>query len=147
MISFISRLPRNDVEIVLQIRFQHLERPSQFGGDECVHSQWDQKECKEEGDCQPQDHCGGTFACGPNGKKMSNLSVNTVCLLPNFEMHCACVLTGRCIAQPLRCNGETECLSQEDEIGCNEINERETKCTDMMGIPGAEKSSQGYDDD
>ncbi|XP_056597020.1 complement component C8 alpha chain [Triplophysa dalaica] len=100
-----------------QTRFQHLERPSQFRGDECVHSQWDQKECKEEGECQPQDHCGGTFACGPNG---------------------------RCIAQPLRCNGEIECLSQEDETGCNEINERETKCTDMMGIPGAEKGSQGY---
>ncbi|KAI7809993.1 putative complement component C8 alpha chain [Triplophysa rosa] len=98
-------------------RFQHLERPSQFGGEQCVHSQWDKRECKEEGDCQPQDHCGETFACGPNG---------------------------RCIGQQLRCSGESECLSGEDEIDCNEINKRETKCIDMLAIPGAEKSTQGF---
>ncbi|XP_055059541.2 complement component C8 alpha chain [Misgurnus anguillicaudatus] len=100
-------------------RFQYLERPSQFGGQQCVHSQWDKRKCPEEGDCQPQDHCGEMFACGPSG---------------------------RCIGQQLRCNGETECLSEEDESDCTVINTRETKCkeTDMMLIPGAEKGTQGY---
>ncbi|XP_067308373.1 complement component C8 alpha chain [Pseudorasbora parva] len=99
-------------------RFQYLERPSQFGGQQCFHSQWEKSECHEEGECQLQeDHCGDMFACG---------------------------LGGRCIGQQLRCNDEIDCVNQLDEIGCEVLNRRETKCTDMLIIPGAEKATQGY---
>ncbi|RXN14301.1 complement component C8 alpha chain [Labeo rohita] len=99
-------------------RFQYLERASQFGGEKCVHSQWDQKLCPEEGECQPQEnHCGDMFACGPKG---------------------------RCIGQQLRCNDEIDCLNQNDEIDCEVLNRRETKCSGMLTIPGAEKATQGY---
>ncbi|XP_042573655.1 complement component C8 alpha chain isoform X1 [Cyprinus carpio] len=100
------------------IRFQYLERASQFGGQKCVHSQWDERQCPEEGDCQIQeDHCGDMFACGPKG---------------------------RCVGQQLRCNDEIDCVSQKDETDCEVINRRETKCTDMLTIPGSEKATQGY---
>lgn len=52
-----------------QFRFQYLERPSQFGGQQCVHSQWDERKCPQEDECQLQeDHCGDMFACEPAGK-------------------------------------------------------------------------------
>ncbi|XP_051555493.1 complement component C8 alpha chain [Myxocyprinus asiaticus] len=98
-------------------RFQYLERPSQFQGQQCVHSQWDERLCPQEGKCEPQDHCGDMFACGPNG---------------------------RCIGQELRCNDEMDCLTQNDETDCEVTNKRETKCTHMLIIPGAEKATQGY---
>ncbi|XP_067218936.1 complement component C8 alpha chain isoform X1 [Chanodichthys erythropterus] len=99
-------------------RFQYLERPSQFGGERCVHNQWEETQCPQEGECQLQeDHCGDMFACGPGG---------------------------RCIGQQLRCNGEIDCVNQKDETDCEVMNTRETKCTGMLSIPGADKATQGY---
>ncbi|KAK7158475.1 hypothetical protein R3I94_004941 [Phoxinus phoxinus] len=99
-------------------RFQYLERPSQFGGQQCVHSQWDERQCPQEDECQLQeDHCGDMFACGP---------------------------AGRCIGQQLRCNEEIDCVSQKDEIDCEVLNRRETKCSDMLIIPGVDKATLGY---
>ncbi|TRY54218.1 hypothetical protein DNTS_030479 [Danionella cerebrum] len=100
-----------------KVRFQALERASQFGGERCIHSQWDERECPEEGDCVvPENHCGDYFACGPKG---------------------------RCIAQPLRCDGENDCINQNDESDCTTINRRETKCNDMILIPGTDKATKG----
>lgn len=58
-------------------------------------------------------------------------------------MYCLCVLTGRCIGQQLRCNDEIDCVNQKDETDCEVMNTRETKCTGMLSIPGADKATQG----
>ncbi|TTG32355.1 Complement component C8 alpha chain [Bagarius yarrelli] len=39
------------------VRFQYVERHSQFGGSSCVHSQWDKKLCPDQNNCEPQDEC------------------------------------------------------------------------------------------
>ncbi|XP_077098205.1 complement component C8 alpha chain [Siphateles boraxobius] len=99
-------------------RFQYLERPSQFGGEQCVLSQWNERLCPQDDECQLQeDHCGDMFACGP---------------------------AGRCIGQQLHCNDEIDCVNQKDETDCEVLNRRETKCVDMLIIPGAHKATLGY---
>ncbi len=54
-----------------------------------------------------------------------------------------CVLSGRCVGQQLRCNDEIDCVNQKDETDCDVINRRDTKCSGMLTIPGAEKATQG----
>uniref|UniRef100_A0A672KBF6 Complement C8 alpha chain n=1 Tax=Sinocyclocheilus grahami TaxID=75366 RepID=A0A672KBF6_SINGR len=46
--------------------------------------------------------------------------------------------------EQLRCNDEIDCVNHKDETDCEVINRRETKCTGMLTIPGAEKATQGY---
>ncbi|XP_076872927.1 complement component C8 alpha chain [Brachyhypopomus gauderio] len=100
------------------LRFQYVEKHSQFGGIKCVHSQWDEKQCPLEGECDLQDDCGG-------------------------DMY-TCPETGRCIGMQLRCNGEWDCGFGSDEDDCEEIESRETKCVGMLPIPGAQKATQGF---
>ncbi|KAI5616222.1 complement component C8 alpha chain isoform X1 [Silurus asotus] len=99
------------------VRFQYVERHSQFGGTPCVLSQWDEKRCPVQGECVPQDKCGDMYACPE---------------------------TGRCIGKHLLCNGDLDCALGSDEDDCETIKTPETKCTNMFPIPGAEKAIQGY---
>ncbi|MCJ8731207.1 hypothetical protein PDJAM_G00196680 [Pangasius djambal] len=99
------------------VRFQYVERHSQFGGTSCVHSQWDEKLCPVQGECEPQDECGDMYACPE---------------------------TGRCISQHLLCNGDWDCEFGSDEDNCEDTKSPETKCVGMLSIPGAQKAIQGY---
>ncbi|XP_060731241.1 complement component C8 alpha chain [Tachysurus vachellii] len=99
------------------VRFQYVERHAQFGGIKCVHSQWDKKLCPDQGNCEPKDECGNMYACPE---------------------------TGRCISQNLLCNGDWDCELGSDEENCEETHSPETKCVNMISIPGAEKATQGY---
>lgn len=51
--------------------------------------------------------------------------------------------TGRCISQNLLCNGDWDCELGSDEENCEETHSPETKCVNMISIPGAEKATQG----
>ncbi|MEQ2249623.1 hypothetical protein ILYODFUR_031297 [Ilyodon furcidens] len=100
------------------LRFQPLEKPSQFGGIHCVGSLWETLACpRATTQCMVKDYCGESFTCKE---------------------------TGRCISQSLRCNGEGDCDNFSDEDQCEHINQREDKCSTLIPIPGAERGTQGY---
>lgn len=95
-----------------------MEKPSQFGGTECIETLWETLGCPTATTpCLVPDYCGESFTCNE---------------------------TGRCISQSLRCNGELDCEDSSDEEGCEAINQREDKCSTLLPIPGAERGIQGY---
>ncbi|XP_037537454.1 complement component C8 alpha chain [Nematolebias whitei] len=101
-----------------QLRFQYLEKPSQFDGQKCLETLWDRLACpRATSQCLVPDHCGASFTCPE---------------------------TGRCISQSLRCNGESDCDDFSDEDQCESFNLRDDKCSNFMTIPGAERGTQGY---
>nr|ALE18228.1 complement component C8a [Miichthys miiuy] len=101
-----------------QFRFRNLERPSQFGGTECLEMLWENLACPTATtQCMVPDYCGDGFTC---------------------------VETGRCISQSLRCNGEPDCNDFSDEDNCESFNQREDKCSTLLPIPGADRGTQGY---
>uniref|UniRef100_A0A672YPD6 MACPF domain-containing protein n=1 Tax=Sphaeramia orbicularis TaxID=375764 RepID=A0A672YPD6_9TELE len=101
-----------------KFRFRHMEKPSQFGGTQCIETLWERLACPTATtQCLEPDYCGESFTCKDSG---------------------------RCISQSLRCNGETDCDDFSDEEECEEINQRHDKCSTLMPIPGAERGTQGY---
>nr|AFZ93888.1 complement component 8 alpha [Oplegnathus fasciatus] len=101
-----------------KFRFHYLEKPSQFGGTECLETLWENLACPTgTTECLVSDYCGESFTCNE---------------------------TGRCISQSLRCNGESDCDDSSDEDGCVDFNLREDKCSTLLSIPGTERGTQGY---
>ncbi|XP_053294559.1 complement component C8 alpha chain [Pleuronectes platessa] len=101
-----------------KFRFRYMEKPSQFGGTQCMETLWEQLACpRATSQCVVPDHCGESFTC---------------------------VDTGRCISQSLRCNGEPDCDDSSDESECDNLNLRDDKCSILLPIPGAERGTQGY---
>ncbi|XP_047445066.1 complement component C8 alpha chain [Mugil cephalus] len=99
-------------------RFRYLEKPSQYGGTECVETLWDRLACPNTNtQCLAPDYCGESFTCKGSG---------------------------RCVSQSLRCNGESDCDDFSDEDECTDFNLRTDKCSTLMPIPGAERGTQGY---
>ncbi|XP_057684583.1 complement component C8 alpha chain isoform X3 [Corythoichthys intestinalis] len=99
-------------------RFRYLEKPSQFGGTLCFQPLWETLACPRiTAQCLVPDYCGESFTCKE---------------------------TGRCISHSLRCNGEADCDDFSDEDGCEDINQRNDKCSTLLTIPGAERGTQGY---
>ncbi|KAL3988147.1 NAD(P)H dehydrogenase (quinone) [Sarotherodon galilaeus] len=98
--------------------FRYLERPSQFGGTECIDILWRREMCP---------------------------TSTTPCLVPDYcEESFTCKETGRCISRSLQCNGESDCDDFSDEDGCENFNLRNDKCSTLIPIPGAERGTQGY---
>ncbi|XP_019955076.1 complement component C8 alpha chain [Paralichthys olivaceus] len=101
-----------------KFRFRYMEKPSQFGGTECIETLWEQLACPTAtSQCVVPDHCGESFTCKD---------------------------TGRCISQSLRCNGESDCEDSSDEDECDNFNLRDDKCSILLPIPGAQRGTQGY---
>ncbi|GLD51328.1 complement component C8 alpha chain [Lates japonicus] len=101
-----------------KFRFRYMEKPSQFGGTECIETLWERLACPTATtQCVVPDHCGESFTCNE---------------------------TGRCISPSLRCNGESDCEDFSDEDNCENFNYRDDKCSTLLPIPGAERGTQGY---
>lgn len=99
-------------------RARRLEKPSQFGGSECIQTRWENRRCPDtEEPCMVEDYCGDKFTC---------------------------LSSGRCISQSLRCNNVKDCDDFSDEDGCVETHSRDDYCSSLLPIPGAKNGIQGY---
>ncbi|XP_028833605.1 complement component C8 alpha chain isoform X2 [Denticeps clupeoides] len=98
-------------------RFRYLDQASQYGGTECLGSQWEEKLCPSAGVCVRESVCGDDFTCKE---------------------------TGHCISKHLRCNGEPDCGDATDEDECEDVDMRNDKCSYLFPIPGSERATQGY---
>lgn len=99
-------------------RARRVERPSQFGGSQCIETLWEKQRCPDTHEpCMVTDYCGDKFTCNS---------------------------TGRCISQSLRCNDVRDCDDYSDEDDCTETHPREDYCSTLMSIPGAKDGIQGY---
>ncbi|KAG7462025.1 hypothetical protein MATL_G00197580 [Megalops atlanticus] len=98
-------------------RFKYLEQAAQFGGTECISSQWDTRACAAEPACDRKHDCAGGFTCKE---------------------------TGRCVSERLRCNGERDCRDWSDEDECDEESFPEGMCSQLFPIPGSEIAVRGY---
>ncbi|KAI1888366.1 hypothetical protein AGOR_G00184290 [Albula goreensis] len=95
-------------------RFRYLEQASQFGGTICPSGQWQDRACPASTK---------TYTCA-NGF--------------------ACVETGRCVSERLRCNWDLDCRDGSDEDDCEEDSVVDGPCTHLFHIPGAESATRGY---
>lgn len=115
--------------------------------------------------CLVPDYCEESFTCKETGKdhlrpfRQQMLKVISLCLFTSMhgmlqafvcqEVNsdkCASLLTlflGRCISHLLQCNGEPDCDDFSDEDGCENVNQRNDKCSTLIPIPGAERGTQG----
>lgn len=101
-----------------KLRYRHLEKPSQFGGEMCIEALWEKQACPETvAPCLVPDYCGEKFTCNS---------------------------TGRCISKSLLCNDVDECEDSSDEIQCEETHPRNDYCSILLPIPGAKDGIQGY---
>uniref|UniRef100_A0A8C6TQL4 Complement C8 alpha chain n=1 Tax=Neogobius melanostomus TaxID=47308 RepID=A0A8C6TQL4_9GOBI len=99
-------------------RARRLEKPSQFGGSQCIETLWENQRCPDRDEpCMVIDYCGDKFTCNS---------------------------TGRCIGQSLRCNDVRDCDDYSDEDDCVETHPREDYCSSLLSIPGAKNGIQGY---
>lgn len=52
-----------------QFRFRYMEKPSQFGGTDCIETLWDRLACPAATtQCLVPDYCGESFTCKETGK-------------------------------------------------------------------------------
>lgn len=52
-----------------QFRFRYLEKAAQFGGTDCVETQWDSLACpRVTSQCLVPDYCGDSFTCKETGR-------------------------------------------------------------------------------
>ncbi|KAI4898967.1 hypothetical protein NFI96_016193 [Prochilodus magdalenae] len=75
------------------LRFRYLERPSQFGGTECVHTQWDEKPCPQGGECELPDDCGEMFTCPETGQCLLSVTHIHTSRTPVKDAHDAALLS------------------------------------------------------
>ncbi|XP_013995979.2 complement component C8 alpha chain [Salmo salar] len=101
-----------------KFRFRYMEKASQFGGRQCLDSQWEELACPTaQAVCWEPDICGERFTCNA---------------------------TGRCVSQALRCNDEVDCDDESDEKDCEQVDYRQDKCSTLLPIPGAGRGTQGF---